>query len=210
MLNQVKSTKFLGLTIDETLSWKDHCVGIIKKMSKGLYQLRHSKHLTDIQTKIMLYYAFIHSHVVYGIPLWYQSPKTIRKKIKQKQIDAMKIIFNTNSRSEYIKQMDKYKIPSIETQSKIEYSKISFRYTENLLSKRIENLFQPPQSTYNTCNSHSPKIVLHSSMLYQNSYLCKSPGYYLPLPMDIKTSTNISTFKRKAKTYYLSQNQHEF
>jgi hypothetical protein len=52
-------TKFLGLIIDETLSWNQHDY-IATKLCSACYALRNLKHIVP-QSTLRIYYAYIHS-----------------------------------------------------------------------------------------------------------------------------------------------------
>jgi hypothetical protein len=59
--------KFLGLIIDDTLSWKEHIEQVISKMSTACYAFRNTRHIVPLDTLRVLYFAHIHSIISYGI-----------------------------------------------------------------------------------------------------------------------------------------------
>ena len=58
-------TKFLGLIIDETLSWKQHIDQIATKLCSACYALRNLKHTVPQSTLRTIYYAHVHSILSY-------------------------------------------------------------------------------------------------------------------------------------------------
>jgi hypothetical protein len=60
-------TKFLGLIIDETLSWNQHFNQIATKVCSACYVLRNLKHTVPQSTLRKIYYTYIHSILSYGI-----------------------------------------------------------------------------------------------------------------------------------------------
>jgi hypothetical protein len=54
-------TKFLGLIIDETLSWNQHIDQIATKLCSAYYALRNLKHIVPLSTLRTIYYTYIHS-----------------------------------------------------------------------------------------------------------------------------------------------------
>jgi hypothetical protein len=60
-------TKFLGLTIDDTLSWKQHIEWVVNKMCTVCYVLRNIKHIVPLDTLRLIYFAHIHTIISYGI-----------------------------------------------------------------------------------------------------------------------------------------------
>ena len=67
---QVTSTKFLGLWIDQALSWNDHIGKLILKLKSKLALLRNGKHFLSTQALRVLYFAQIHSNLTYGMGVW--------------------------------------------------------------------------------------------------------------------------------------------
>ena len=59
--------KFLGLTIEDTLSWKQHTEQALNKMCTAWYALRNIKHIAPIDMLRVTYFAHIHSIINYGI-----------------------------------------------------------------------------------------------------------------------------------------------
>ena len=60
-------TKFLGLIIDETLTWNQCTEQIATKLCSACYALRNLKHTVPQSTLRTIYHAYIHSILSYGI-----------------------------------------------------------------------------------------------------------------------------------------------
>jgi len=71
------STKFLGLTADCTLSWRDHIDLVTKKLSTICYLLRSIKPYLSSSILQMIYYSLFHSIMSYGIILGGNSPHSL-------------------------------------------------------------------------------------------------------------------------------------
>ena len=66
----VQVTKFLGLYIDEHLTWQHHIDHCKTKASCGVYAINMCKHILSDKTLKMLYYSLVHPYIIYGIRLW--------------------------------------------------------------------------------------------------------------------------------------------
>ena len=66
----IRSTKFLGVFIDDTLSWKNHIEYLHNKLTMNKHMLSISKHKLDKDSLRKVYFSHIHSHLVYGIKAW--------------------------------------------------------------------------------------------------------------------------------------------
>jgi hypothetical protein len=92
--------KFLGLTIDDTLSWKQHIKQILNKMCTACFPLRNIKHIVPIDMPRVINFAHIHSIISNGIILWGSSSFAYKVFILQKKI--IRIIINTSPRDSCI------------------------------------------------------------------------------------------------------------
>jgi hypothetical protein len=63
----------LGITVDNTLSWKQCIDTITPKLNKACYIIRRSKLYLSIDALKMVYYAFFHSVMSYGLIFWWNS-----------------------------------------------------------------------------------------------------------------------------------------
>ena len=95
-ISNVTQTNFLGLTLDDTLTWKQHIDLLIKKLSSMCYALCQVKHTFSIETLKLIYYAHVHSIMSYGVIFWGNSPSA--KKVFKVQKKIIRIITNTMPR----------------------------------------------------------------------------------------------------------------
>ena len=91
-IEQIHNIKFLGITVDEHLTWKEHIDTICKKINKFVFALKKIREVTSIKTAIMVYHAYICSIIRYGIIAWGYSTDTTRVFIAQKK--CLRAIFN--------------------------------------------------------------------------------------------------------------------
>jgi len=91
----INTTKFLGLIIDNSLSWKDHIAALTSKLNKACYAIRSIKPLLSADIWRMICFSYVHSVMSYGIIFWGNShPSNSIFKIQKRII---RIITNTSS-----------------------------------------------------------------------------------------------------------------
>ena len=69
-LNQANLTKFLGVYVDEHLTWKHHISFICKQISKSVGIIFRSRFYLSSKTKVTLYYALIYPYITYCNSTW--------------------------------------------------------------------------------------------------------------------------------------------
>ena len=107
------STRFLGFTIDSTLSWKDHIVELKSKLNKACYAVRAIKPFMSLNVLKMIYFSSVHSVMSYGIIFWGKSHHSDSICKIQKRI--IRIITNTgrhDSCCQLYKQLQILPLPS--------------------------------------------------------------------------------------------------
>jgi len=75
-------TKFLGVTMNNTLSWNNHIDLLMKKLSKACYIIRNAKIYKSVSSLKVIYYTFFFIWLSYEIIFWGNSShsSTIKKK----------------------------------------------------------------------------------------------------------------------------------
>jgi hypothetical protein len=69
-INSTVFTKFLEITVNGALSWKNHIDVLRKKLNRAYYVIRNLKQHMFISVLKAIYYSFLHSQISYGIIFW--------------------------------------------------------------------------------------------------------------------------------------------
>lgn len=69
-IEKVTEIKFLGITIDNKLSWKSHIGHIQRKISKNIAIINKAKYVLNYKALYILYSCLILSYLTYGIEVW--------------------------------------------------------------------------------------------------------------------------------------------
>jgi hypothetical protein len=91
-IKQVKSTTFLGVVIDECLTWKDHIDLISKKMMKASSIISRILHFTNLNALKLIYYALVYPYLIYGNLIWGSTYKTRIQKVMNVQKKIIRLM----------------------------------------------------------------------------------------------------------------------
>ena len=91
-IKRTTSMKFLGIMVDENLTWNDHIYILEKKLSKNIGLLYRPKPYLDKNTLTTLYLSFFHSYLNYGNIAWASMTKSKLRKIASQQRQAVNAI----------------------------------------------------------------------------------------------------------------------
>ena len=98
-IERESSIKFLGVWIDENLTWRDHIHTVENKIAKNIGLLYQGKHYLDDNCLKQIYFAYIHAYLNYANIAWASTHKTKLKNVQSKQKHALRIIFNQSKTS---------------------------------------------------------------------------------------------------------------
>ena len=117
-----KSTKFLGLNIDESLTWKYHVQNINNKISRSLFSIKQARNFLPLHSLKTLYFSLIQPLLTYGILEWGNANTSIIHKTTMMQKRAIRVInkatYNAHTdplykKSGILKLNDQYELQAI-------------------------------------------------------------------------------------------------
>lgn len=95
------AVKYLGLIVDDQLSWKTHVDELEKELIRTISSFKIIRRWIPAKAKLKLYNAYVNSKIIYGIliNLYGTSPKTMLKKIQVHVLQnrAIKILYGLDS-----------------------------------------------------------------------------------------------------------------
>ena len=88
-IERVGSVKFLGVLLDEHLSWKEHIRYTENKIAKNIGLLYRAKPFLGKHSLLALYYSYIHTYLNYANLTWASTNRTNLKKLLSQQKHAI-------------------------------------------------------------------------------------------------------------------------
>ena len=95
-LNESKKIKYLGLIMDERLTWSFHIHELSKKLNRSIGILYKLRNLCPDSVLVSLYFSLIHSHISYGLLVWGTADDNVKDQIIKLQKRAIRIITKSN------------------------------------------------------------------------------------------------------------------
>ena len=197
-------TKFLGVTIDDQLSWCEHCNTLYNKLLVNKRLLQNAQNLLPLSSLLGIYYAHIYSLIMYGLSVWgTMISKTQQKRLYKLQNACIRIIANKPKNFEVdalYKSLDVIHFPDLIKQ---EQYKLGYKVSCKILPKPIIALFDKKGGKkchrYPTRNKNTPNIQKHTNPQMNSSFLCQSVNNFMQLPGITKQCPNLSFFSNRIK-----------
>jgi Reverse transcriptase (RNA-dependent DNA polymerase) len=139
--SEIPAIKFLGVFLDPKLNFKYHVSKLANKISRSLYVIQMSKNVLTSRALKSLYYALIHSNLMYGLHIWSSAPVGTISLLEKLQKKAIRII-NLAPYNSHTEPLFK-KSEILPLKNLIEYFKVLFMYDykNNLLPLSFANLW---------------------------------------------------------------------
>ena len=93
-IEQVSHTKFLGVIIDENLTWREQIKTVETKVSKSIGVLYETKDVLDIQALRTLYQSLVEPYMSYCCEIWGNTYPSRVRKLSLLQKKAIRIIYS--------------------------------------------------------------------------------------------------------------------
>ena len=93
-IKRVHRTDYIGLVIDEKLSWEEYIKSLCKNISSAVTDIRHVNYLPQ-NTLIILYHSLVESRLQYRSTVWGNCNKSLKANFQRIQNRAARIITRT-------------------------------------------------------------------------------------------------------------------
>ena len=140
-IKQSESAKFLGVILDEHLTWNNHITEVCNKLKryfKIFYFIRNFVNIEQIRT---IYYAFIFSRIKYGIPTFGFTDENKLKCLQVLQNKLLKVLLAKNYKYSTNKLHNDLKLIKVKDIAKLEASTFIHNYFNNKLPPVFNNYF---------------------------------------------------------------------
>ena len=100
-LRQDVKIRYLGIIIDNHLSWKSHVAHICNKIKRSISVICKARHYVNSSILLNLYYALVYPYLIYGIIIWGQTYESTIKPlfILQKKLVRLMTFSDFNAHS---------------------------------------------------------------------------------------------------------------
>ena len=198
-----QSSKLLGLSINDKLTWSDHVKDLLHKISSNLRLFYLTRHLMNQHTARNYYMNFIHSYLTYGLHIYYPlAPNKLTNPLylaQKKGIRLVKLVLRRDkiSTATLCKSINVLPLPKL-----AEYFTGIFAHRTDTLRQPsyITHLFSHRPTAHNCSLRNSYKLP--SSYTY-NALNSKTVILYNSLPLKIRSTNSLTAFKRRLLAFLL-------
>lgn len=197
-IKQVEKTRYLGVIVDQCLSWDEHIKELAAKLRK-LIPICRGVNFMNVEVKRQVYYAMVQSLLNYASPIWGTAYKTKIQTILVTQKTLIKILLKKPRRFPSDKLFLEFKV--LDIHHLIEQTTLIYTYKQ-YLEEKVERVNVGTRSA----DSVTLKARKVKTTGAQRLYFHKGVILYNILPIELlrKEKLSLTVFKSRIKKYYFS------
>ena len=207
IIQKVQCCKYLGILIDSNLKWKDHINYLYNKLIKFVsifYRIR-----LKLPQKVlrMVYFAFVHSHLLYGIEVYANTTLNHLSKIIILNNKLLRILQHKTTRTHNFELYQTYF--TLPVQLLHNYQILTFMHNYVHYRTKLPTIFSHYLEENKLIHRYDTRqrddFYSHAVKTESGKRAIKYKGSRLwnNLPTDIKNIRSTHTFKYKLKNYLL-------
>ena len=200
-------TKFLGVIIDEKLTWIPHTDYLAKKISKSIGILMRLKGYLTSDSLVNMYYAFIYPYYHYCNEVWGNAYTTHVRRLYVLQKRAIRIIAKVEPLAHSSALFSKLKILTVPSISLQLTAQFMFRMHRHQLPSLFDDMFirNVDVHHYNTRQSKDFHVPLVRTNTTKMTISYKGVIIWNDINKIVNTNFSLAAFKSNLKKYLLQQ-----
>ena len=209
-IDKVTSCKYLGVIIDQALTWNDHITYIYKRLIKFTAIFYKLRDILPFACLSHLYYAFVHPVILYGIEVYANACKTALDKLIKLNNKLLRILLSkklatpVNDLYAALNTLPIYTLHELQLLVFIH----KFFHHRNLLPTIFHSYF----TVNNVLHEHNTRASSNLHITHVNSnfgHRCstyRGCKFWNELPDYLKLPSPVHLFKRNVKKYLMKRN----
>lgn len=207
--------KYLGVFVDQELSFKQHIINKSKTAALNLRNIRQlRKHLSDSSCKTLVQ-ALVISHLDYSNAIFVDLPAVTLKPAQRIQNMAAKLVLNKRKFDSATEALYHLHWLPIYQRSKFKLLLLVFKSLHDQAPIYLKDLLvkQPIRRSTRSSSSSCDNLIVPFTKrvtFAARSFAVAGPKYWNSLPNHIKSSPDTEHFRRNLKTFLFNQHFQNF
>ena len=200
MLQNVKSEKYLGLVINSSLNWNDHCKDVYTKCNRIMGIIR--RNFVDCPRSVLksLYESLIRSRLEYCCIAWDLYRNTHKQMIERIQKRYVRMMYKDWSTS-YNVLLQKIGLNSLEIRRKYHWLVFNYKIVNNLINIGQVNRCTPANRIGRNDNTFKMYVPFAKTDYYMKSFYPQTINEWNKLPQYVVEKQSLNIFKTSLKMH---------
>ena len=195
LLEQVDSHKYLGVIIDDVLSWQPHTAMIAVKLSRLCGLLYKLRNYTDTAILKKVFYALVQPVIHYGLICWGSCSESIKRQIEILLNRILRCINFVKVRQMHVSDLYALsKVLTIKDAYKAEVCKFVYNVKQNALPEIFSNYFSECRFVHNYSTRQALNknffLARKQKAMGQRSVQYRGTKFWNELPNSVKSANH--------------------
>ena len=204
MIRRVTKVKYLGLVVDENLSWDEHVEYISKKISRNIGIIKRMRSILPHESLITSYMTLVEPHFKYCDTVWGQCNETLKDKLQTLQLRFEDV----GDYQEFLNQLGWLNVRQLFS---LDLGVFVFKAINGLIPDQFNEMY----SKSNTVHSHGTSAATTDCLFVERTHLTarrksisvSGSKLWNEIPFDIRNSQSLNVFEKKYKEFLMDQGQ---
>ena len=199
----VDNVKYLGMYLDEFLSWEYHINQLSIKLSRANGILSKLRHYVPLNSLLQVYYAIFHSYLFYGCAIWGQASENLKDTIRILQKKCLRTITFSDFRCHSSPLFSSLKLLKVDDIVKFNVLNFVYDFRHNLLPDDLKQFYSICSDIHNY-NNRLVDDSLFVTRINSVNYGTKTIKYQGPIIWNelIKNKPSFTKFHTKGAFKY--------
>jgi len=162
-ISQTNSTKYLGVYIDDKLTWSDHITNLEKTISRSVGIFYRIRHYLNERAPKSLYFGIVYSHLQYAIGSWGGVGKTSLRRLTVLHNKIIKAMAYSSLRSKLDPQYKYLNLLKVKDLYNLEIGKIMHKIHFANPPDNFKQLF----TSLNQIHSYATRSATRGALFWQ-------------------------------------------
>jgi hypothetical protein len=202
VINEIESTKYLGVVIDNKLSWAEHVKHLISKLSSILGIMYRLKYILPLNCKRNIFNSLVYPNLIYCVEVYANTTKFILNPLIIKCNNLLRVMQNKPRKTHAKDLYSSFNTLPVNLLYQLFTMKMIHRchYDSSNVPVAIKCLFTPGTMLHghNTRTKHNFILrndTCHSSISYYG------PALWNKLPTSLQSNSSLFHFTKQHKDY---------
>lgn len=199
LLKREKGYKYLGVEIDDSLTWKDHICKISKKISGGIGALKRVRQLVPFKLLLTMYNSLVLPYFDYCSAVWGSCGRGFSDTLQKLQNRAARVVTFSSYNRQSTELLDELKWDNLEIRRSKQLAVMMYKIMINRAPSYLTNMFENITSvhSHNLRNSeYNVYVPRPYTEAGKNSFHYQGAVLWNSLSRDIRCQDNVRSFKK--------------
>jgi len=204
-IDRVIKTKFLGVIVNETLTWTDHIRMVKQKVSKSIGIIAHMRYVLPFSIMVSLYHALIEPYLLYCNIVWAAQRTEELNGLFLLQKKSVRIITCSHWLSHTAPLFMKCNILSVTEINSLQLGCFMYCATRNVLPNYFCTMFVKNSDVHLHDTRQKDNIHLSKFKTNKCKYIGRvlGPRLWNSIPADIRASPTLQLFRNRYRAWIL-------